>query len=303
MQHKTLDASLESFGIDPAEYDDITKNVESVPDFVEWLEKTDGDVRQAFRLYGLGAEFPTPDEPENITAWWEWSRYDPANPETFKCAGCSDEFTIVEATGGNYWGSDILALSQYGHMETFQNVTDSSGDIYNYELPEYPESEYTKMCGHCVREFEGWEMSDSVNRIRFTADSLVADVNHQSHVAHRDAGYFELHPMDQKAVDALIQHEEPEGWVKVYPKPGDHDAKRAHIRSNIRSWLQNWGLGRQSEDAVSDYHFDFPSIVTVGIRNGMYVSGASLWVPDNEEAIEEAESWISGPASDYRGHR
>jgi len=287
---------VESFDLNPDDYD--LTNIEHAPDFLEWMEKLNGDVEQALRLYPLGENFPTPDEPEKIKNPMQWKHQDPSpsGRREFLCPGCNERHIIVEAEGGNYWGSDILAINDRGELIDFEYILDSSGDIYNYEESEYPDTEYDHMCGDCARGFRGGMDGDYRNRIRYDNGDVTIDINHDSHVAYRPSGYFDLPKQERETIDAMIQYETPDGFIRIYPDRSATDHRRAAQNSNIRRWIRNWASTGRSD--VDEYHFDFPSIVGYGVISGYKLQGGYLYVPDDPEAIEEAEAWIEGPATD-----
>lgn len=279
MDKHEIAEQIESFNttITP-EIAEIIDNCEDLEAFSEWLEKVNGDVKLANKLYGLPVGFPSPKNPELLTDWREWSYEDPADPRMFECPLCDEIHHIVNVDPSNYFGSDILALNEYGYLRNFEFIGDSSGDIYNYEC-DYTESEYRHICEDCAGELRADRTTHFWSEeILYQSKNHTVEITSSSHIAYRPPEYWDLSSSEREIVDKFIQYDESEtGW------------KRIEIPTkSARNWVRNW----HSFPDNHEYNSQFPTIIKVELCGHNY-GNTCLWVPDDENAIEEANEWMS----------
>lgn len=300
--YENLRETLDSFGIDADSVDIPTDKPEA--DLVEWVEKLNGDVENAFRLCGLGghdtAAFPSINDPSEIQDLECWSYYDPARPVENTCPITGEKLILVEVFESASWsGSDVMGLASAGYLVDVKHVGNPGDSIYCYDetAGEYAISDSAWALDSVAHGGDGGT-SEWPNTARVSTRDGSFVTTFRGWTAYRPSEFFDFEGRD--LLESLIRHErtKPAGWVKVYSS-GDDLERRASEVSRIRRWLSSWV---SHDEGFEDYHFRFPSVVVQHTNPGGRIRSCSLYVPDDPEAVEEATEWIDR-AAEYRPAR
>ncbi len=283
---------MESFGIKASEqiYREYEDSIEDKEALIEWLEKTDGNFGRAVELHGITQRLPTTEETvENLASWYDWKRLDPNKPPEFNCPACGDHYFQVETRNG-----ESAVDSTTGEISDLHYCGDSLSTPYNFGMGTGKGYHSNKMCGYC---YEQTISGREAHRLRAFFDGGFGEFNYQKTVAY-DSGYSwpeatmlqELPGDIPDAVKSIIGGDGvPDEWVKVKTRQ-DYDS--AFVRRAFDMWIDDQARDNEFNTGKQEWPFDFQCIVV-----SRYVSrstrGTILVRKDNEEALEEARSWLT----------